>query len=85
MQSKLILGALIVILGTACSDNSFCDCMKAGEKLNEHSNSILNGDNSEEAYTIQEELLEKKRNACKDFENTDGETLKELQEGCNSE
>jgi len=83
MQLKTAIGILsLTLIFTSCGDNQFCECIEAGNKLNDQSIKILNGDNSQEAYVLQQELLDDKRNACKDFENTDGETLRRLQEDC---
>lgn len=83
MQLKKNLGIItLILIFTSCGDTEFCECIKAGDKLNDQSNKILNGENSQEAYVLQQELLEEKRNACRDYENTDGETLRKLQEEC---
>lgn len=73
------------ILLTACgtnTDSSICDCLKAGDKLNNLSSELLTREVTKEDEVKMKELKSAKNEKCKDFQSMDGKKMIELKKEC---
>lgn len=74
-----------IVLLSACSsdkDQAFCDCLSAGDKLNEFQQKFMREiPNTEEQQELKT-LRDKKKEACKDYETLDGETMRAKKAAC---
>ena len=82
---KIIVSVcLLIALCSSCStkDAAFCECMSAGEELNNYAQDLLEGDVTEVEATKLKGLRTKKDEACKAYETMDGPTMLEKKEAC---
>ncbi len=84
MKKNTLILALFSFLVMSCGpkDNEFCKCLEAGEKLDQHSSSILNGEPEEGSFAEQVRLRNEMDSLCKDYETMDGPTMQELKKDC---
>lgn len=84
MKQLILSIALTGPLFYSCApeDPAFCDCLDATEKLNEHSEKILNGDYTEADLEKQVELRKEKEKLCKAYDTISGEKSMRLKEDC---
>ena len=76
---------VLALLFASCTqqEGRFCDCMEAGEILNEETAKIMNsGEASEKDEKNIQALKDEKKKLCKEFETLDGETMRELKKSC---
>lgn len=79
MKRLVFIGLILV----GCSSNDpFCDCLKAGEELNEFSSTLFEGELTTEDASKMADLREKKDGLCEKYETMGGQELMELQEKC---
>lgn len=83
---RIFFGAITVLTVSLSACNSanpkFCTCMEAGEKLDAKTTEILNGQNSMENKKELVKIRKEQKEACADFVNVDGPTLRKWQEEC---
>lgn len=83
---RLFFGAMTLLtVGLVSCDSGnakFCACLEAGEELNMKSAEILNGSLTEESQKEMKALREKQKEACADFVNVDGQTMRQWKEDC---
>ncbi|MES2800232.1 MAG: hypothetical protein V4638_09475 [Bacteroidota bacterium] len=75
----------LVVLFSACSsekDQVFCDCMTAGEELNNHSKKLLEGAVTQEMADKQQVLLKTKKEKCKNYQTMSGPEMQKRKEAC---
>ena len=75
---------LSIVLSTSCStkDAAFCDCMSAGEELNDFAQNLMEGEATEEQASKLKNLRTKKDKACEPYETMDGPTMIEKKKAC---
>ena len=81
------LAFLIFALSRSCSqrDNKFCECISAGEKLNNFSQELLErGAEKQDEAKIQS-LRAAKDSACADFYTMGGDAMREKKKECGYE
>jgi hypothetical protein len=83
MKRFAVLG-LVVFVAFSCkeSDPQFCECMKAGEELNAFSAELLNGDITAEKDRKLQDLKQRKKQACKNYQTMNGSEMLEKKAGC---
>ena len=81
---KLFIALSIIIILTSCSskDHQFCDCLKAGDELNQYSSKLFNKVITPKLHKEMMELKDKKKAACKNYQTMSGAKMLELQEEC---
>ena len=87
MKNIWILGLFVAVIAVSCSkrDDKFCDCMEAGEKLNNFSKELLDrGAKQEDEVKIQE-LRAAKDSACVDYYTMGGDAMREKKKECGYE
>lgn len=86
MKNIIFSGSLVVLfLVSSCAsdkDQAFCDCMKAGEELNNHSKELLTSEVTEEMAKKQQTLLTTKKEKCKDYEMMAGPEMLKRKQAC---
>lgn len=84
MKRQLIITALLF---ASCSskDEKFCNCIEASEKLNEKTNQFFDKAPSESEAADIKELKENKNNLCADYQEMDGEKMRQLKDACGFE
>ncbi len=83
-MSKYFFASAFVFLLFSCShkDEQFCDCLKAGEELNEYSSKLFDEVITPEIQKKMQELKAKKTTACKNYQKMGGPEMLELKENC---
>lgn len=68
----------------SCSnrDEAFCDCMKAGEELNNFAQKLMEQEATESEAKELKSLRDNKKEACKAYETMDGPTMIEKKKAC---
>lgn len=87
MKNIWILGLFVAAVTVSCSkrDDKFCNCMEAGEKLNNFSKELLErGAKQEDEVKIQE-LRAAKDSACVDYYTMGGDAMREKKKECGYE
>jgi hypothetical protein len=87
MKKTWIIGLIVTAVTVSCSkrDDEFCNCMEAGEKLNQFSNELLQrGANQEDEVKIKG-LRAAKDSACVDFYTMGGDAMREKKKECGYE
>ncbi len=87
MNKVWSLAFLIFALSLSCSqrDNKFCECISAGEKLNNFSQELLErGAEKQDEAKIQS-LRAAKDSACSDFYTMGGDAMREKKKECGYE
>ena len=84
MKNIWIPGLLVAAVTLSCSqrDNKFCECISAGEKLNNFSQELLErGAEKQDEAKIQS-LRAAKDSACADFYTMGGDAMREKKKEC---
>ena len=84
-MKKVFVVLFGVILLASCSsdkDQAFCDCLTAGDKLNEYQQKLLQTPPNAEEQVELKKLRDEKNEACKDYELLDGETMRAKKSAC---
>ena len=82
MKKLILLSILSVNLSCSTKDSKFCDCLTAGEELNNFSSTLFDKDITIEMKDQMERLKNNKRDKCKAYEMMSGENMLELKENC---
>ena len=79
----LLLFTSLILFSCSQKDEKFCACIKESESLNTLNQKILNGDsiNSESIKEVKEQI-NRKKDACKDYEYMIGPEMLELKKSC---
>ena len=73
----------LILLGSCNSkDQQFCNCLQAGEELNEHSLTLFNESVSAESAKKLKELKAKQKKACADYQTMGGPEMLERKKLC---
>lgn len=83
-MKKLTIVALFSIILISCSnrDEAFCDCMSAGEELNNYAQKLMEHEATKTEAQELKVLRDKKQAACKAYETMDGPTMIEKKKAC---
>lgn len=74
---------LALVLGSCSSGNTpFCDCMKAGEELNEFSQTLFEKEVTPKEAEKMKSLREKKDELCAAYVTMGGQEMLELKKDC---
>ncbi len=81
---KIIISFSIFIILSSCSskDQKFCDCLKAGDELNQYSSKLFNKVITPKLHKEMMELKAKKKSACKNYQTMNGKKMMELKGEC---
>lgn len=79
-MKKLVF--LSIILVSCSSNDSFCDCLEAGENLNEFSATLFEDEPTLADKEKLKELRNKKDKACEAFSTMSGEELLKRKKNC---
>jgi hypothetical protein len=82
MKKLILLSILSVNLSCSTKDSKFCDCLTAGEELNNFSSTLFDKEITIEMKDQMERLKNNKRDKCKAYEMMSGENMLELKENC---
>ncbi len=79
----LLLFTSLILFSCSQKDEKFCACIKESESLNSLNQKILRGDsiNSESIKEVKDQI-NRKKDACKDYEYMIGPEMLELEESC---
>lgn len=82
---KYIFFTSIIIALSSCSSNSVCDCVEAGNALNEFSNGQFMKETRSQEDVDQMDVLQKSRDeVCAEFQSMDAKELQEASMDCES-
>ncbi len=75
---------VLAVFCCSCSsgDDAFCECLSAGEELNNETQKFFDTAPSEDDAKRIEELKTKKNEACKNYTMMGGDEMRKLQEAC---
>ena len=82
IKKSVFIGGLILL--TACSnkDEGFCECLEAGEALNNYTITVLENDTHDADREKLKTLRDAKKKACEAYESMGGGKLLKLKEDC---
>lgn len=82
---KFIILSFIVLSLASCSSNSVCDCVEAGNALNDFSNAqFMKETRSQEDVDKMDALLKSRDEVCAEFQSMDAKELQEASMDCES-
>ena len=83
MKKVVVLYVLLIFYSCSQKDEKFCACIKESESLNTLNQKILRGDsiNSESIKKVKDQI-NRKRDACKDYEYMTGPDMLKLKKSC---
>jgi hypothetical protein len=78
-----LLFTYLILFSCSQKDEKFCACIKESESLNSLNQKILRGDsiNSESIKEVKEQI-NRKKDACKDYEYMTGPDMLKLKKSC---
>jgi uncharacterized membrane protein len=82
MNYLFLIPALTLLISCSSKDEKFCDCLDAGEKLNNFSTTLFDKDITSEMKKEMEALKKDKQEKCKAYEMMSGEKMLELKKEC---
>lgn len=82
MKSIFLIPALTLLISCSSKDDKFCDCLEAGEKLNNFTTTLFDKDITSEMKKEMETLKNHKKEKCKAYEMMSGEKMLELKKEC---
>jgi len=85
MKKIIIITSLLALTACNSKDQKFCECLKAGEQLNNFSSTLFNNDITPEMKRKMERLKKEKNDACKDYELMSGDKMLELKKACEND
>ena len=83
MNYLLLLSLSLILFSCSQKDENFCACIKESESLNTLNQKILRGDsiNTESIKEVKDQI-NRKKDACKDYEYMIGREMLELKKSC---
>ncbi len=83
MNYLLLLSLSLILFSCSPKDEKFCACIKESESLNSLNQKILRGEsiNSESIKEVKDQI-NRKKDACKDYEYMIGPEMLELKKSC---
>ena len=83
MHYLLLLFTSLILFSCSQKDEKFCACIKESESLNSLNQKILSGNriNSERIKEVKDQI-NRKKDACKDYEYMTGPEMLELKKSC---
>ena len=83
MKKVVVLYVLLIFYSCSQKDEKFCACIDESESLNTLNQKILRGDsiNTESIKEVKEQI-NRKKDACKDYEYMTGPEMLELKKSC---
>jgi len=83
MNYLLLLSLSLILFSCSQKDEKFCACIKESESLNTLNQKILSSEsiNSENIKEVKEQI-NRKKDACKDYEYMIGPEMLELKKSC---
>ncbi|NBU90387.1 MAG: hypothetical protein EBS12_02905 [Flavobacteriia bacterium] len=83
MNYLLLLSLSLILFSCSQKDEKFCACIKESESLNTLNQKILRGDiiNTESIKEVKDQI-NRKKDACKDYEYMIGSEMLELKKSC---
>ena len=83
MKYLLLLSLSLILFSCSQKDEKFCACIKESESLNNLNQKILSGNriNSERIKKVKDQI-NRKKDACKDYEYMTGPEMLKLKKSC---
>ena len=83
MNYLLLLSLPLILFSCSQKDEKFCACIKESESLNTLNQKILSSEsiNSESIKEVKDQI-DRKKDACKDYEYMTGPEMLELKKSC---
>jgi len=82
MKKIILFTSLILLSSCSSKDEQFCNCLKAGDKLNSFSSNMFYKEITPKLEKEMQLLRATKASACKDYLTMDGEKMLEFKEEC---
>ncbi len=82
MYRFLFAACLILVACSPAKDEQFCECLEAGDALNEASQHFMTEIPTEKDQQNIQELKEKKTEACKNYTEMSGEEMRTRKKAC---
>lgn len=82
MKTIIFFATFLILFSCSSKDQQFCDCMKAGEELNDFSSTLFKKVITPELHKKMMDLKEKKNTACKNYQTMSGAKMMELKAEC---
>ncbi len=82
MKKLTFLAATLLFVSCSDQNEQFCECMDAGEKLNNFSVTLFDKNITEKQANELKALKAEKDKACADFKQMKGDEMLELQKNC---
>ena len=81
-MNRLIIIVALFFVSCSGGDNQFCECMNAGEELNNYSSELLSNGVENVNEREMNKLRSKKDSLCSPYELMGGDDLSALKESC---
>ena len=82
MKKSVILISLVIFASCSSKDEQFCECLNAGEELNNASAKMLTGEVTKEDAAALKKLKDKKKKACVNYQTMNGDEMLKRKEKC---
>lgn len=82
MKKAILPISVLLLFSCSTPSDPFCDCLEAGEKLNNFSEKLMEGSATEDEATELKQLRDAKKSACEEYETMDGATMREKKAAC---
>lgn len=82
MKYLVLIPTLSLFISCSSNETKFCDCLSAGEELNNYSSTLFDKEITEEIKNKMETLKENKNSKCEAYEMMSGEKMLELKKNC---
>ncbi len=81
---KVFIFTVISLLICSCNskDQQFCDCLQAGEELNNKTKTVFNQVITQKLHNEIQDLKAKKKSACENYQTMSGKKMLELKNEC---
>lgn len=83
MKTFYYIVATISLFSCTSKDQQFCDCLKAGEDLNNKTKIVFNQVVTQKLHKEIQDLKAKKKSACENYQTMSGKKMLELKKECN--
>ena len=82
MKYFIVISSVILLSSCNSKDQQFCNCLQAGEELNEHSLTLFNESVTPESAKKLKDLKAKQKKACADYQMMGGPEMLERKKEC---
>ncbi len=82
MKTIFLIAITALLFSCSNKDEQFCNCLKAGEELNDKTKTVFNHVVTQKLHKEIQELKSKKKSACNDYQTMSGKDMLELKKEC---